>query len=142
MKNISILLITLIFLFTGCKQEKSQEKLPVIDSHTSQTSVDWAGTYNGMLPCADCSGIKTMLQLENSNEFILRETYKGKSAKIFEEKGTFEWDETGSVISLFIDGEESNFHQYKVGENKLFRLDSEGNRIEGELSEFYILTKE
>lgn len=142
MKNISILLITLMVLFTGCKQEKTQEKVPVIDNHTSQNSVDWAGTYSGMLPCADCDGIETTLELTNDNEFILRQRYEGKSDEVFEEKGMFEWNESGSEISLYIEDEEPKFHQYKVGENKLFKLDSEGNRIEGELSEFYILTKE
>ncbi|MFY0685163.1 MAG: copper resistance protein NlpE N-terminal domain-containing protein [Balneola sp.] len=142
MKNISILLITLMVLFNGCKQEKTQEKVPVIDSHTSQNSVDWAGTYSGMLPCADCNGIETTLELTSDNEFILRQRYEGKSDEVFEEKGMFEWNESGSEISLSIEDEEPKFHQYKVGENKLFKLDSEGNRIEGELSEFYILTKE
>lgn len=142
MKNISILLITLMVLFTGCKQEKTQEKLSVIDSHTSQNSVDWAGTYSGMLPCADCDGIETTLELTNDNEFILYQRYEGKSDEVFEETGRFKWNESGSEISLFIEDEEPKFHQYKVGENMLFKLDSEGNRIEGELSEFYILTKE
>jgi hypothetical protein len=30
---------------------------------TSRTSLDWPGTYTGVLPCADCEGIETTITL-------------------------------------------------------------------------------
>jgi uncharacterized lipoprotein NlpE involved in copper resistance len=40
---------------------------------------DWAGTYAGTLPCADCEGIRTELVLGSDGRYTLRRTYLGKS---------------------------------------------------------------
>ena len=32
-------------------------------AHNSRNALDWAGTYEGVLPCADCPGIQTRLSL-------------------------------------------------------------------------------
>ncbi|MCM2971737.1 MULTISPECIES: copper resistance protein NlpE N-terminal domain-containing protein [Larsenimonas] len=41
------------------------------------------GNYAGVLPCADCSGIKTRLMIDNENDvsgkFTMKSTYLGKS---------------------------------------------------------------
>ena len=42
--------LTLAFL-TACAP--SRNAAPV-DSHTARDSLDWAGSYEGVLPCADC----------------------------------------------------------------------------------------
>ena len=43
---------------------------PTIDSeHNAQSSLDWAGEYKGLTPCADCSGIKTKLILKSDHTY-------------------------------------------------------------------------
>jgi uncharacterized lipoprotein NlpE involved in copper resistance len=39
------------------------------DMHTSQTSLDWDGSYAGVVPCADCAGIETFITI---NEDLFR----------------------------------------------------------------------
>lgn len=113
----------------------------VIDDHNSKTSLDWAGIYEGTLPCADCEAIETMLILNESNTFSLHETYiKGGEETSHQEKGTFTWDSKGSVITLEITGSPDTY-QYKVGENRLFALDQDGEEVDGALADNYILTK-
>lgn len=141
MKSYSIYITLLALLIIGCSQETSQKQTAKVDEHTSRTSVDWVGTYTGTLPCADCPGIETTLELSDNNQFVLEEVYKDENDEAFIEKGVFEWDETGSTITLKIEGEESTHHQYKVGENKLFRLSLDGSVVDGKLAEFYILKK-
>lgn len=111
----------------------------VVDAHNAQTSLDWNGTYKGITPCADCKGIETEVTLNKDMTFIVKTTYKGKSDKVFEEKGSFKWDATGSKISL--EGLKDRPSQFFVGENTLTQLDLEGNRITGALAENYILKK-
>ncbi|MBQ0153073.1 MAG: copper resistance protein NlpE N-terminal domain-containing protein [Chryseobacterium sp.] len=108
-----------------------------IGAHNSQNSVDWMGTYEAVVPCADCAGIKTNLTLNKDNTFTISEEYLEKKSKN-EDKGTFSWDATGSIISL--KGKSTNY-QYKVGENTLFMLDTEGKEIQGALKEHYIFKK-
>jgi uncharacterized lipoprotein NlpE involved in copper resistance len=41
------------------------------DVHNSRNALDWAGTYEGVLPCADCPGTKTRLTLNYDGSYRL-----------------------------------------------------------------------
>lgn len=108
------------------------------DMHNAQNSLDVEGTYKGVLPCADCEGIETEIELKDS-AYIKRTKYLGKGdGKVDEEKGSFEWVD-GSTIEL--EGIEGASNKYFVGENTLTHLDMEGNKVTGELADHYILKK-
>jgi heat shock protein HslJ len=112
----------------------------IIDTHNSKNALDWQGTYKGITPCADCEGIATEVILNNDLTYIIKTKYLGKNnEKVFEEKGTFTWDKTGTTI-IFNDFK-GKPNQYKVGENKLIQLDMKGKIITGALAEKYVLTK-
>ena len=111
-----------------------------VDSHNSQNSLDWQGTYKGTTPCADCEGIELEITLNYNLTFSIKTKYFGKGdGQIFEEKGTFSWGKTGSTITLKDVKERPS--QYKVGENRLIQLDMDGKVISGTLAEKYVLTK-
>ncbi|WP_136480404.1 copper resistance protein NlpE N-terminal domain-containing protein [Cognatitamlana onchidii] len=107
-------------------------------AHNSKVSLDWEGVYKGVIPCADCEGIKTSITLLADNKFERSIDYLGKTAGFFSDKGSFVWDESGSVITI---GEGDRGQKYKVGENQLFHLDKAGNLIKGDLAEMYRLMK-
>jgi len=109
------------------------------DAHSSQNSLDWPGVYKGALPCADCEGIEIRIVLGKDNTFSRTQTYLGKEEGTFSDKGTFTWNGEGSIISLT--AEEGSLQMYQVGENVLFHLDKEGNRITGDLADMYVLKK-
>jgi len=109
------------------------------DMHNSRISLDWAGVYQGVLPCADCEGIKTSITLKSDNTFTRKSIYLGKEKKVFSEKGTFVWNENGSNVILT--AEDGSSQSYKVGENVLFHLDKEEKIITGDLAERYQLQK-
>ncbi|MCL2919619.1 copper resistance protein NlpE [Shewanella litorisediminis] len=119
-------------------QDDASKALPIGDS--SRTSLDWPGSYEGVLPCASCEGIKTHLELNNDGTYLLQTHFLGlkegeKESERFEERGTFIWNASGGAIQL------ESGAGYQVGENQLFMLDREGNRITGTLSEHYRLKK-
>lgn len=111
----------------------------VNDSHNAQNSLDWNGTYKGVLPCADCEGIQTELTLNQDMTFVLKRNYMGRDTKFPEDKGTFKWDSSGSKVELI--GLKDQPTHYFVGENKLIQLDMEGKEITGALADKYILKK-
>jgi heat shock protein HslJ len=70
----------------------------------------------------------------------LKTKYLGKKdIKINEQKGTYTWNEAGN--SIILAGIENGPAKYFVGENYVVQLDREGNKIEGDLAEKYILQK-
>ena len=140
MKTQNVILILLI-VFVGsasCKSNKKAQTSELISTvDNSMTSVDWAGTYQGILPCADCEGIKTQIVLNKDLSYILETQYLGKDEKTFKSKGTFKWNENGSKITL-----DTEKQIYQVGENQLFHLDKDGNRITENLENNYNFKKE
>lgn len=151
-KNIvKIVLGVLLIVAFGCNNSKdkssknpedaivSSEKNEVIDEQTSQNTLDWNGTYTGVLPCADCDGIKTKITLLKDGTFFKCCEYLGKKENAFFENGTFVWNDAGNIVTLT--GKNGKKQQYKVGENVLFHLDKEGNVITGDLAGKYKLMK-
>lgn len=132
------LIILTAALSYSCKSNKTQS--PQFLGDNSATSLDWEGFYTGVVPCADCPGIRTSIALNRDETYTLTMTYLGgEENNTFTEKGSFEWNAQGSSITL--EGIENGASQYLVGENRLFQLDMEGNRITGNLADHYILEK-
>ena len=112
-------------------------------AHNSRNSVDWKGTYKGVLPCASCPGIDVTLTLNENGTFVRESKYQGNegaSMPAEKEEGNFTWSDDGQIITLA--GITDGSNQYFVGENVVHTLDAEGKRIEGELAESYILKKQ
>ncbi|SFW25753.1 META domain-containing protein [Nitrosovibrio sp. Nv17] len=105
--------------------------------HNARSSLDWAGAYRGVLPCADCAGIETALLLTPEGTYSAWSRYRGKSDEVFLEQGSFTWNEAGSTITLA--GRQPV--RYFVGENRLTRLALDGSRITGALAEHHILAR-
>ncbi|GHT17172.1 hypothetical protein FACS189429_0690 [Bacteroidia bacterium] len=134
--------------FASCGQQSKSKNQPepadaveAIDAaHNSMNSLNWDGTYTGTTPCADCEGIKTTLTLNENLTYVLETMYLGKSTKVNKTEGKFVWNTAGSIITL--DNEKTNggFNsQFFVGENVLWQLDVDGNKVEGEFAEQYLL---
>ncbi|NMB80409.1 MAG: copper resistance protein NlpE [Ignavibacteria bacterium] len=147
MKQLLYFSAALVLLF-GCElKEKLESKPeePAVDSQSdirddnSSTSLDWAGTYKGILPCADCEGIETIITIKDNMTYSLKTKYLGKDDMVYEQKGDFLWNEEGNIIIL---NEKSRTpRQYMVGENYLLQLDLKGNKITGDLADKYYLHK-
>jgi len=110
-----------------------------IDDHTSQHSLDWKGTYEGVLPCADCEGIQTQITIDVDKNYTRKVTYlKDGNKDTYEEQGLFAWNKQGTKIILKSTSENK---YYQVGENYIRALDMNGNIITGALAEKYVLQK-
>lgn len=117
----------------GCTTPTERLSAPAADN--SRNALDWPGTYAGTLPCADCQGIRTRIELRADGTFSLSQTYLGRDPQPFIDNGTFTWDATGSRITL--DGGGSDSKQYRVGENALLQLDRNGQPINGAFTGAY-----
>nr|WP_320192244.1 copper resistance protein NlpE N-terminal domain-containing protein [uncultured Desulfobacter sp.] len=142
------ILAVLLLCSLGCapKAQKAQSNAgtatagqEAADSHSSRDSLDWYGTYNGVLPCADCQGIQTRITLLKDNTFTKIVKYLGKENRARFSQGTVLWDDLGSTITLA--ESQGKTGRYKVGENILFHLDRNGNMITGDSAQKYQLIK-
>jgi len=136
-------LLLYLFLFSCDKQPQQEneqiKKTQVIDHSTSENALDYAGVYEGNLPCADCEKLRVKLTINEDKTFIKSAVYVGQSNDVYTEKGTYQWNATGTTI--YLTSEEGKKQGYLVQENKLVMLDQEGNLIQGELASKYVLAK-
>lgn len=140
MKRLSIFVISgLLLTSISCQQKMKSVSNSVPDMHTSEIALDWEGLYEGLLPCADCEGIKTTLQINKPGNYWLKTSYIGKESNQFEMSGKFKWINNGREIELL--GVTNGSNKFLVGENQLIQLDMKGERIIGDLADHYILKR-
>lgn len=107
---------------------------PENKTQTATNSTDYLGIYKGVLPCADCPGIETSLELSEDFTYTMVMKYQERNVKPFESKGTFKWSDAKTVE---LDGKD----KYLVENGSLTKLDMEGKKVEGKLAEKYVLKK-
>lgn len=110
-----------------------------LDMHNAKNSLNWAGTYQGMLPCADCEGINTEVTLNKDETYTISTGYEGKTKiEHSTNNGSFFWLD-GSSIKLE-DATPKPLY-YFIAENYIKQLDAAGKVITGALADNYILKR-
>jgi heat shock protein HslJ len=89
--------------------------------HTSRIALDWAGTYEGLLACADCAGIHTQLTLEPDGGFEIVTRRLVRDADPASARGQFDWEPAGNAIVLDAEG---GGQRFAVGEGRLLLLET------------------
>ena len=69
---------------TPATTETVSEATVADTAHTAENSLDWNGTYKGVLPCADCEGLETTVVVNENNTYCVKTKYLGKGDKVFE----------------------------------------------------------
>lgn len=119
-----VVVALLTVALVACSTEKpiaqpaapATQRAPVVDIHTSRTSLDWAGSYEGMLACSDCAGVHTLLTLDKDASFELVTWRLVRGAAPSTERGRFSWQPDGNSIALDTVAGELRF---AVGEGRL-----------------------
>lgn len=138
-----------VLSLTGCTEKATPpgESAPAAeirmesapDMHDAANSLDYTGTYRGILPCPDCEGIYTELTLVYDNTFTLKTNFMGKGDGMEKTRsGFYSFQKHGSLVTLIGLDPPNRFF---VGENVLWYLDQDGKRITGELAEKHALRK-
>ncbi|ELA09062.1 outer membrane protein G1a OmpG1a [Moraxella macacae 0408225] len=78
-------------------------------------------TYFGVLPCADCSGIKTNLVINHDGTFVMEQEYLGKADK-FITKGSYD---IGGVDNRYV-----LLHPEGQADPMPYLIYIDGNRVE------------
>ena len=133
-------ILLLFVVIVGCQNQEVKKHDKNNDVQNARNSVDYVGTYKGILPCVDCQGLETELSINENLTFSIRIKYQGKGEKIYLQKGHFTWNKMGNTIILTDIRNAPN--QYFVGENILTQLNIYGKKITGTTAEEYILSKQ
>jgi heat shock protein HslJ/uncharacterized lipoprotein NlpE involved in copper resistance len=122
-----ILLVVASFGSAAAPQFAGAPPTQAADIHNSRISLDWAGTYEGVLPCAHCPGIWTRLTINKDGSYRL--VTQGSQNAEKSVSGVFTWQPSGNAITL---DERGGRQQFAVGEGRLTLLLPEGSRSSSE----------
>ena len=130
----SILCASLALLLSGCAASSNKGA----ELQAASPASDLAGVYEGMLPCADCEGIRTALYLRASGTYTRVSHYLGTDGA-FDDGG--KWSLEGGKLRFdsAAPGEEP-WYALPIP-NGVRLLDREGNPVEGVLAPMYDLTR-
>ncbi|MBF0597575.1 copper resistance protein NlpE [Faecalibacter rhinopitheci] len=149
---IACLVATGLLFVSSCKNEtetvdtiNTNDTIQLEDSistaSNAENSIDYIGSYEGILPCIDtnCKEIELSLKLMPDNIFV----YSTKRIDIDKEAlmttGTYHFEQDGNTIVL---DQISNVpNAFFIAEGKIYQLDKEQNKIEGANAEKFILKK-
>lgn len=139
-----LLILACICLMTvSCSSPKKNTGEPATaaktaaDMHNTKKSPDYAGTYTGTFPAADCPGIRMTLTINKDKTFELKSEYIDRTNSTFKEYGTY----TIENNTMTLTGKKDKQY-YKIGENTLTALDQDKQDITGQLAGHYILHKQ
>jgi heat shock protein HslJ len=134
MKKVIIILCAVIFIM--CVNTCKVRERSLANTDHSDASADLSGVYTGMLPCADCPGIQTKIELKKDATYVMQTKYIDRSEELFTDSGKFRWNVEDRTITL----DNSLVSQCLVEGNTLTVLVN-GKKTTGELAEYYILRK-
>lgn len=136
----TILAAAALLLLAACggnAQRKTAAATATADMQTAQTAPDYAGTYKGTLPAADCPGIEMTLTLRPDGTYSEHSKYIDRDVE-FDEQGRYAVSDSLLTLTSDQGGTEGCF---RIEENRLRWLDADKQVIKGPLAENYILTK-
>lgn len=151
-KLLAIALATTIIATAGCKPDEAAEAAaaPVAPAAPVNAVTDvvdhaspagnakdfdikaFAGTYGGMLPCADCPGIDSTIAFTPEGTYTLSETYQDADKSSFLSKGT--WSVRGDGKAVLLDPEDKDEYDRSfsiVSPTELRALDRQGKPLDG-----------
>ena len=121
----SLMFLAVAAVVSGSAQQSGAGAPPAPGAymHNSRNLLDWAGTHEGVLPCADCRGNKTRLTLNSDGSYQLVTQAQGSQNAEKSVSGIFTWQPSGNAITL---DEHGGRRRFSVGEGWLTLLQTEG----------------
>lgn len=152
MKTMRTLMATAVaaaaLALAGCNAHTSDDVAKADTTNTAQASTTTpanlttaqqnAGVYSGVLPAADCEGIRTTLYIRPDGTYTRISEYIG--ADTFEEGGTWKTDDKGVTHMKPANNKDPEWLM-DFEETEVVLLDPEGNPVKGPLADHYKLKK-
>ncbi|GAB2459266.1 lipoprotein [Hymenobacter qilianensis] len=100
------------------------------------------GIYQGLLPCADCAGIETVLYLYPDSTYVERRTYldqpkEGNNDQV----SSGRWAQVSANLVRLTRRSAAGPTDYRMRPRALQQLDLDGQEITGDLAERYVLAQ-
>lgn len=119
-------------IFSGCGKGSNDKT----KSSGNEDVSKYSGSFQGVLPCADCEGISYEITLDNDKTFSEKIIYLGKNSKPILLTGMWDLTDDGKVEITQQSGATKKF---QLNEGKLEMLDKDGKSYGGGVNSKFLL---
>ncbi|MDN5782836.1 MAG: copper resistance protein NlpE [Luteimonas sp.] len=117
--------------------DHATDVLREVDNSPAPDGLDvraFAGSFKGTLPCADCPGIDSTIELKADGSYATHDVYQESDNASNESTGTWTVEEAGKRIRLDPNSKQDQDRLYEVVSNdELQMLDADGKAIDSDL---------
>ncbi len=133
------MLLSALIALTACGGRNARTPISSEAAEPTETiaTANLSGTYTGTMPAADGPGIAFTLNLCDDGSYTSSSEYLERDMT-YNEKGHFTIE--GERLTLYPDAGEPTTC-YRIEENSLRLLDSDGRPVTGALADHYVLTR-
>jgi len=132
-KFINITILVLLTVFILFRINTALNQMNSDDEQVSQSIEDLPAVFSGVLPCADCPGIETVIVL-NETGFEELSHYQERGNNLFQEEGT--WSLSGDTLKLYR-SEDELYKAFIFSRDQIKLMDQDLQPITGELEDYY-----
>ena len=132
-KFINITILVLLTVFILFRINTALNQMNSDDEQVSQSIEDLPAVFSGVMPCADCPGIETVIVL-NETGFEELSHYQERGSNLFQEEGT--WSLSGDTLKLYR-SEDELYKAFIFSRDQIKLMDQDLQPITGELEEYY-----
>ena len=136
-KFINITILVLLTVFILFRINTALNQMNSDDEQVSQSIEDLPAVFSGVLPCADCPGIETVIVL-NETGFEELSHYQERESNLYQAEGT--WSLSGDTLKLYR-SEDELYKAFIFSREQIKQLDQDLQPITGVLEENYVLDR-
>lgn len=137
MKNIILACLVIVLSFS-CKNSKDEQQISDTTETTSRREFkDLIGSYTDTIPCADCAGIVTTIDLKPDSTYIIESIYLKAPQKNVVNYTLGSWLIKDSIITLSTSTQPVLYKA--MGNAEIAMLDANGNEIKNTRFDYTLL---
>ena len=103
----------IIYLLAACAHNQKHKDVADVDIQTPENTLDWHGSYEGIMPSADCPGIYVLLAIDTTTYEMASKYIDRPGINI--SMGNIKWNVGGDSLTLLAD-----HHTYLVNGGALY----------------------
>lgn len=137
--RLSSVFVVFIFVYCSCNNATDKNKNDGTAIQTKSSATNFAGTFLGLIPCADCPGIEATVVFHPDSSFSELMIYQERASS-FKDSG--QWSKEGQILKINYNNEKSTPRYFLVkSDTTIAWMDGDKKEIEGPLKEHYILKR-
>lgn len=132
--KLPFILFAFVLFQISCKNQSKEQA-----TNERLSTKNFSGTFTGVIPCADCPGIKLTVSFNPDSSFSEIMIYQERNSSF---KDTGQWSRDDKMLKVDYKNEHSSPRYFLIrSDSEIVWLDANKKEIEGPLKEHYILKR-